>query len=223
MKKILLPILFSTILIKTAPTKASFYTTFDLLKLESAYRFSAKIGKNFTSRFDANATLAYQEDLDTTRDGFSFFSVAGSYRLNNMGSFTPSLFASFTSSISKNIGDFTIIDLGYKMASGTKSGVKYDGSVKFDYVKVGSLDSKNFVLSGNITFPLNKELSVSTGLDFTLNDKFHIIQNITGFAKSSLLAKIQLNYYYKGLWNLYYNNVAGESINIFGLKYSRNF
>ncbi len=221
MKKILLPILFSTILIKTAPTKASFYTTFDFMKLDSVYRFGAKIGKNFTRQFDTNISVAFQEDTDSTRDGVSFLSLYGAYKFNPK--YSPAVFASITKSVSKNVGDFTLIDLGYKMASKFKAGPKYDMSTNLNYARMGSQDSFNFVIGGNLTFDLNKQLSLTTGADFTLNNNFHLIKNIIALNKSSLLAKIQLNYYYHGLWNLYYNNVLGESVNIFGLKYSRSF
>lgn len=220
MKKILLPMLFSTMLVNTAPASASIYTSFDVLKLDSIYRLAATVGADFSRKLNSNLTVAFQEDTDSTRDGVSFIAIDTSYKFNPNRS--PAIFGMVAKSVSKNIGDFTVIDIGYKFASRFSGGTRYDFQAKFDYTRLAAQDSFNFVIGGNFTFDLNKQLSLTTGADFTLNDKFNFIK-CAMLNTSNLLAKLQLNYYYKGLWNLYYNNVIGENINIFGLKYSKTF
>ena len=220
MKKIILPILLSTMLIKASDASASFYTSVDVLKLDSIYRFAATVGKNFTKQFDSSLTVAFQEDTDSTRDGVSFIAIDTSYKFHPNRS--PAIFGMVAKSVSKTIGDFTVIDIGYKFASKFSGGTRYDFQTKFDYTRVASQDSFNFVIGGNFTFDLNKQLSLTAGADFTLNDKFNFIK-CAMLNTSNLLARLQLNYYYNGLWNLYYNNVIGEGINIFGLKYSKTF
>ena len=207
------------------PTKGKFYSKSGFEKAKSVLQVNGDVGYGITNRYSMSLGLGYQEDLDSTKDGFTNVRIGGNYRLLNNRALVSDIFAKYAKSLDKEVaGQYQEIDAGWKVGTQRK-GFTVAGSVRFNRVVMKNKadnDSNNIGINGNFAFNINERYSSQIEVDYLLTDDFN---TRTGTKDNSFLVKAQVNYIRNGLWSLYYQRDLGvkNSSGGLGLKYGIQF